>query len=113
MTTTTAADLLRRAHRLTLELLDSHDLIDPQRWASFDATFRRALHEAVTTGVAGIPFTNTTRLALEAALRDYPIPAREPADPAADASTGSTTPTNPCRSGSCGSSAPTPTCASA
>lgn len=80
MTATTAADLLRRAHALTVELRNSHEPIDPQCWASFDATFRRALHEAVTTGVAGIPLANPTRLALEATVHDYPIPGSEPAD---------------------------------
>jgi hypothetical protein len=77
---TTAADLLIRAHRLAIELRDSHDPVTLQQWERFDVTLHRALHESLGADASYVPRGDPSRHTLLSAIRAYPAPLRPPAD---------------------------------
>ncbi len=80
MSTTTAADLLDRADRLTRTLREHTDPVGAAQWEPFDVAFHRVLHEIVGADAAYVPRADPQQLALRSAIRSYPAPLRPPAD---------------------------------
>ena len=80
MSTTTAADLLDRADRLTRALREPTDPVSAAHWEPFDISFHRVMHEIVGADAAFVPRHDPQLLALTSAIRSYPAPLRPPAD---------------------------------
>ena len=76
MSTTTGADLLAHADRLTRQLRVSEVPVTRSQWETFDVTLHRLLHELVRPDMAPAVPGDPTRLALSAAVRAYPDPLR-------------------------------------
>lgn len=80
MSTTTATDLLGRAHRITRHLRDSREPVTSTQWESFDVALHRALHEIVGADAAYVTRDDPQYLPLMSGIRAYPAPLRPPAD---------------------------------
>ena len=72
MSTTTGADLLARADRLTRQLRASEVPVTRAQWETFDVTLHRLLHELVRPDVAHAVPGDPTRAALTAASAPTP-----------------------------------------
>lgn len=80
MSTTTATDLLDRAHRITRHLRDSREPVTTTHWESLDVALHRALHEIVGADAAYVTRDDPQYLPLMSGIRAYPAPLRPPAD---------------------------------
>lgn len=80
MSTTSAADLLDRAHRIARRLRDSREPVTTAQWERFDVTLHRALHETVGADAAYVTRRDPHYLTLMSAIRACPAPLRPPAD---------------------------------
>ncbi len=79
MSTTTGADLLARADRLTRQLRASEVPVSREQWERFDVTLHRLLHEIVGPGAAHVRLHDPARAALATVSSAYPSPLRPPA----------------------------------
>lgn len=79
MSTTTAADLVRRADLLVRELRNTTDPVSLAEWERFDVTAYRLLHQLVGPGRADDERTAVlARAQLVRVLQSYPAPLRPP-----------------------------------
>jgi len=76
VSTTTGANLLARADRLTRQLRGSEVPVSRAQWETFDVTLHRLLHELIRPDMALPVPGDPTRTALTAAIRAYPAPLR-------------------------------------
>ena len=76
MSTTTGADLLAHADRLTRQLRVSEVPVTRSQWETFDVTLHRLLHELVNHDPAHVSSTDPNLPALAAAVHAYPQPLR-------------------------------------
>lgn len=74
MSTTTAADLLEQAGRLTALLRGHEQAATREQWASFDITVHRLLAEILGPDATYVPNHDPSRAALRQALANYPSP---------------------------------------
>ena len=72
MSTTTAGDLLARAHRLTRDVRDCTEPVTADRWLTFDATIQRLLTEVLGDGGRYVPLGDRKRHTLVVVVRGYP-----------------------------------------
>ena len=77
MSTTTAADLLDRAHALTRDLRRSEDTLTRGQWDAFDDTVHRLLTNLLGPHGRNIPHRSERRNQLLAAALTYPQPLRD------------------------------------
>ena len=89
MSTTTAGDLLTRAHHLTRALRDSNDPINADQWRTFDATVHRLLQQVLGPEGRNVPLGDRRRLFLLGVMRGYPA---SPEQPVPDSRSGSQAP---------------------
>ncbi|MFW5473125.1 hypothetical protein ACOCJ5_07445 [Knoellia sp. CPCC 206450] len=78
MSSTTAGDLLTRAHHLTRILRDSNDPITADQWRTFDATVHRLLQQVLGPDGRNVPLGDRRRLFLVSVLRGYPAHPGQP-----------------------------------